>query len=53
MPTLVAIIAATVASYLASKLLGEVSVIWSAVVSFFLWILVFYLTKRFLIRIKP
>jgi len=53
MPTLVAIIAATVAGYVASRLLGEVSGIWSAVVSFLLWILVFYLTKRFLIRIKP
>ena len=53
MPTFVSIIAATVAGYVASKLLGEVSAMWSAVVSFLLWILVFYLTKRFLIRIKP
>ena len=51
MPTFVSIIAATVAGYVASKLLGEVSAMWSAVV--LLWILVFYLTKRFLIRIKP
>jgi fructose-specific phosphotransferase system IIC component len=53
MPTLVAVIAASVAGYLASKLLGEVSVIGSTVVSFFVGILVYYVTKRFLIRNKP
>jgi hypothetical protein len=53
MPTFVALIAASVAGYLASKLLGEVSVIGSTVVSFCLGIVVYYVTKRFLIRIKP
>jgi hypothetical protein len=53
MPTFVAMIAASVAGYLVSKLLGEVSVMGSTVVSFCLGILVYYVTKRFLIRIKP
>lgn len=53
MATVVAIIAASVAGYLASKLLGEVSGIWSAGVSFVLGVLVFYFTKRFLLRIRP
>jgi hypothetical protein len=53
MPTFVAIIAASVAGYLVSRFLGNVSAIWSAVISFLLWILVFYFTKRFLTQIKP
>ena len=53
MPTFVAIIAASVAGYLVSRLLGNVSMIWSAGISFLLWILVFYFTKKFLSSLKP
>jgi len=53
MLTLVAAIAASVAAYLAGKLLGGVSAIWSAGASFLLWVLVFYFMKRWLIRIRP
>jgi hypothetical protein len=52
MPTFVAVVAASIAAYLADELLGGVSVIGSAGVSFLLWVLVFYFTKRWLIRIR-
>jgi uncharacterized membrane protein YjjP (DUF1212 family) len=53
MPTFVAILAASVAGYLAGKLLGGVSMIVSAGLSFVVWVLVFYITKRFLSSLKP
>jgi hypothetical protein len=53
MPTFAALIAASAAGYLAGKLLGGISVTLSTVVSFCLGIVVYYVTKRFLIRIKP
>jgi hypothetical protein len=53
MPTFVAIVAASVAGYLAGKLIGGVSMIVSAGFSFLIWVLVFYFTKRFLIGLKP
>jgi hypothetical protein len=53
MPTFVAIMAASVAGYLAGKLLGGVSLIWSVVGSSLIWVLVYYLTKRLLISMKP
>jgi len=53
MPTFVAILAASVAGYLAGKLLSGVSMIVSAGLSFVVWVLVFYFTKRFLSGLKP
>ncbi len=53
MPTLVAMIAASIAGYLASRFLGDFSAILGGVVSFLLWVLVFYFMKRFLGRIRP
>lgn len=53
MPTFVAIIAASVAGYLAGKLLGNIPFLWSAGISFLLWVVVFYFTKRFLSSLKP
>jgi len=52
-PAFVAIVAASVAGYLVSKLLGDVPFIWSAGLSFVLWVLVFYFAKRFLNSLKP
>ena len=53
MPTFVAIIAASVAGYLVGRLLGGVSMIVSAGLSFLVWLAVFYFTKRFLSGLKP
>jgi hypothetical protein len=53
MPTFFAILAASVAGYLAGRLLGGVPMIVSAGLSFVVWVLVFYFTKRFLSSLKP
>jgi uncharacterized membrane protein YcaP (DUF421 family) len=53
MPTFIAVVAASVAGYLVSRVLGDHSPILGGIVSFLLWVVVFYFMKRFLIHIRP
>lgn len=53
MPTMLAMIAASISSFLAYKFLKEYSFILGGVVSFLIWGAVYYFIKRMLRDLRP
>lgn len=53
MPTFLALVTASLSGYLVNVFLKEYSFLLSGIVSFVIWVLVFYFVKRFISRMKP